>query len=295
MGQNGGGEPGGASRPAEAPEPKPSSPTVEDLMNAYTKAMDRFHQIFPEGAIIIWGGFLILFGAAILNFITTNPNSQTPTAYSLLGFGVALYLIARLLGDPSILRLFRWVLLFFCLHWVALFDLHLAYPEHEELHCAAYIWKSCDEVLSKHSTRKTVNPATEPATSPTPPPPDAKIDVVPPPPPPPPQLPPDELARLKSSRKLYIQFAGTYTRDEMKIFAGKLRGDGWQVDDEGQGGQRTRTAAGYNEVRYAGDDFRAAAVLLAAEIDKLGLAGRKMKVVPSLGVAEGHLEIYLSN
>ena len=121
-----------------------------------------------------------------------------------------------------------------------------------------------------------------------------KLDLSPPGQTPPPQTP-EQQALDKSRYTVWIQFAGTLTREQMKSFGSKLAESWPNTPGAAQGGERTGNAAGLNEVRFGpGTDSRAAEELAKAinqaRIVSVEVKPRLVSVIP-----KNSLEIWISN
>lgn len=102
-----------------------------------------------------------------------------------------------------------------------------------------------------------------------------------------------EPVAVAKPQTVYIQFAGRITRERIASLNGALRGARWSV--AGRDGERTANATGYNEVRYHGEEDRAAAEALAAsvsgaEVGRGPVTTRQMKLI-----RPGVLEVWVSN
>ncbi|KRE16294.1 hypothetical protein ASE66_11155 [Bosea sp. Root483D1] len=120
-----------------------------------------------------------------------------------------------------------------------------------------------------------------------------KLDLAPPKQTLPPQAP--QQAPEKSRYTVWIQFAGTLTREQMKSFGSKL-GESWpNTPGAAQGGERIGIAAGRNEVRYRSDRERDAAQMLADEVNAERLVPTKVVIREFLQLPPNSLEIWISN
>jgi hypothetical protein len=91
--------------------------------------------------------------------------------------------------------------------------------------------------------------------------------------------------------KVYIQFAGVLTRGQITALNGALVRAGWNV--RGGSGERTPVAAGFNEIRYAGNNETAARELAAAITStNIGAHPLTLRLVPKV---EGTLEVWISH
>lgn len=93
---------------------------------------------------------------------------------------------------------------------------------------------------------------------------------------------------------VWVQFAGTLTREQMRDFNARITAKGWNVPGASQGGERTTNAAGLREVRFGPSTGEAAARLLASDIDGIGIvpgpvATKRISIIPN-----NSLEIWIS-
>jgi len=98
--------------------------------------------------------------------------------------------------------------------------------------------------------------------------------------------------KQKFDQLVYIQFAGSLTRERITALNKRLREQEWKV--QGDSGERVPQAANYNEVRYAGENAVAAAALAEAikKVDPT-LKSLTTKNVPPVGTKV--LEVWMSN
>jgi hypothetical protein len=92
---------------------------------------------------------------------------------------------------------------------------------------------------------------------------------------------------------VFIQFAGSITRQEVRAANDLLRAAGWRV--QGLSGERIATAAGLNEVRYSAQEDRAAAEALAAALTQARLGSAPVRARHVSIIRPGTLEAWISN
>ena len=99
-------------------------------------------------------------------------------------------------------------------------------------------------------------------------------------------------AKVAYPARVYIQFAGSLTREQIMSLNDSLRLNGWKM--QGSSGERIASARGLNEVRYAGQN-RQAAELLANAINSARITSRPVitREVPIVG--NRNLEVWISN
>ena len=94
-------------------------------------------------------------------------------------------------------------------------------------------------------------------------------------------------------QRVYIQFAGSYTRDEITALNARLRQAGWNM--QSASGERTERAFSVNQVRY-GPGGREAAIRLAAAINADPLRSDRLVEPKAFDiVGPRNLEVWLSN
>lgn len=95
-------------------------------------------------------------------------------------------------------------------------------------------------------------------------------------------------------QKVYIQFAGTFTREQITDFNGSLQAAGWNA--QGKSGERLSSAAGLNEIRYkrGNAEAEAAARALRTAIVATGVVP-VLDVKPLPIIQRDVLEIWISN
>lgn len=101
------------------------------------------------------------------------------------------------------------------------------------------------------------------------------------------------IALRNKDYKVWIQFAGTITREEMIQLGAAIKRKWPQTPGASRGGERTKAAAGYNEVRYGPQADETAARNLANDINSIGNFP-PVKVEQSTLISPGSLEIWLS-
>lgn len=120
-----------------------------------------------------------------------------------------------------------------------------------------------------------------------------QANAFPPPPlsraiaPPPPAVDP-------ASLKVWIQFAGSFKREDMIAFGRKIEA-GWPLaQGAALGGERTPSATGYNEVRYGPPANKAAAEKLATDVFATGIVAMAPVTRQDAIIPKDSLEIWIS-
>ncbi|KXG87597.1 hypothetical protein [Agrobacterium bohemicum] len=96
-----------------------------------------------------------------------------------------------------------------------------------------------------------------------------------------------------SNYKVFIQFAGLITRESIQDLNAALKAGGWRVQSDS--GERIRSAAGINEIRYKTGEDKAAAEALAKAISASRIASVPLAVKQVSLVDTGTLEVWISN
>ncbi len=99
----------------------------------------------------------------------------------------------------------------------------------------------------------------------------------------------------RSRYTVWIQFAGSLTRDQMKGFGARIRDFGWTAPGSEQGGERTGRSAGLNEIRYGPGTERKVAEDLAEDVMKTGIVPARIAVKRLNIIPDNSLEIWISN
>lgn len=100
------------------------------------------------------------------------------------------------------------------------------------------------------------------------------------------------LPSVSYPQKIYIQFAGTLTREQIVGLNANLKAAGWNV--QGKSGERLSSAAGLHEIRYSGNN-EAAARALAETIDRTRLIPGTVTTRPLSIIEKDVLELWMSN
>jgi hypothetical protein len=102
---------------------------------------------------------------------------------------------------------------------------------------------------------------------------------------------------VRASTKVYVQFAGTISRENMIKASQGLAAQGWAVQGAAKGGERTPVAAGLNEVRYSSPALKAAADAVATQLNSTGITKTTIRSrqvsIPNFPATQ--LEVWISN
>ncbi|AIT05279.1 hypothetical protein MC45_01325 [Sphingomonas taxi] len=99
--------------------------------------------------------------------------------------------------------------------------------------------------------------------------------------------------RVTFPQRVFIQFAGTYTRAQMTALNASLRAAGW--DMQSTSGERTTKAIGVNQVRYGDGGAAAADALVKALAASTDTPIRGVEPKSMRFVGNRNLEIWISN
>jgi cell division septation protein DedD len=135
----------------------------------------------------------------------------------------------------------------------------------------------------------TPTPTLTPTPTPTPAP-----TLTPTPTPAPTPTPQPSTPNHRSEYQVFMQFAGSLQRDQVRSLMRNLASSGWNMQGVDGGGERTPNAAGINEVRYGAAEDQAAAIELARMVQGSGLNARSVTWSYTTVVPPKTLEIWIS-
>jgi predicted acylesterase/phospholipase RssA len=94
---------------------------------------------------------------------------------------------------------------------------------------------------------------------------------------------------------VWIQFAGSLTRDQMKTFGQDILAKGWKAPGAAQGGERTPRANRQNEIRHNPETDAKAVAQLVDDVNKSGITSTKVVGKPVAIIPKNSLEVWISN
>jgi predicted chitinase len=103
-----------------------------------------------------------------------------------------------------------------------------------------------------------------------------------------------ELPFRPADYRVFVQFAGSIERPDVRNMMLVLREAEWGVQGAEGGGERRATAAGTSEVRFGREQDRNAAEALAVQVQSRNVSGRPVKAVLNPSIAPSTLEVWIS-
>lgn len=108
------------------------------------------------------------------------------------------------------------------------------------------------------------------------------------------KLPPSENLMFDKPHRVWLQFAGSIQREEMKEFGKKIKEKWPNTQGAEQGGERTQNAAGMLEVRYGDEKDKNAAIDLTKDVLRTNIVKLMKETKRVEGIPSGSLEIWIS-
>jgi hypothetical protein len=244
--------------------------------------IEKLLSVEPGAARLILVGLAVLAAAAIATAWSVDRAGVGDLAILIIGFGVIVSVLAFVLTDGAMKAVVGWVVVVSGLvYGAAVFAAgvvpSLVVPPLNPVQCVVRFWLPCNAVggaadvaAAENATRLAPVPAVAPVPAPAGP------------------------AVTPANYAVTVQFAGQLVRDDVRTMMQTLRGAGWRVQGVEGGGQRTSTAAGYNEVRYGDEADLPAATELARQVQAANLVTRQVRPVRVPSIPRGRLEVYIS-
>src|SRR5216684_1779555 len=192
----------------------------------YLKVLKDYSERNPQAAALLFGAVACFAAVAAAGALSIDLESRIPSVLAILAIGALLLIVTAIVNNKLIMSVLSWFAVVMLIGWICVFALHKFFPRSEELECAATWWASCQVTADSRSVPSQTAPTT---------------------PPPIPQGAPFR----PQDYQVVVQFAGILDRNDVRAMMQKLGESGWQVQGTAGGGERTRDAAGKNEVRYA--------------------------------------------
>jgi hypothetical protein len=229
----------------------------------------------PQAAPIVMGAIACFAAAAVIGQFGIDLQASIPNVFYILGIGVFLLVLARVVSNELMMRALAWFLLGLVVCWILAFIIHRSAPisvtSRQQLGCVVYFWKDCVTVADNEAQRTAPAPsAAGPLAAP-----EAGTDVDP------------------RRYTVFVQFAGSLQRDAVRSLMQQLQSQGWKVQGVDGGGQRTAAAAGFSEIRYPPGN-EAAAKALAAVVQSSKLSARPIGLSPNSSILKDVLEVWIS-
>lgn len=216
-------------------------------------------------------GVAVFAALAIVLGYGIKPQADLASAAIVAVVGIFALVMSMVISDTRMVEILKWFVLGTFLIWCAAFGLHRVYPANDAFRCLAYPFSDCLAVTDQNAIAE--NPAPPLQAQPIAPP--AQIDP--------------------KAYQVYMQFAGTIRRDDVKTAMREMAKAGWNMQGVEGGGERTVSAAGFAEVRYGVDADQSAANALAEAVNKTRLISKPVAAKKVAAVPANRLEIFVSN
>ncbi len=249
------------------------------IYDVFVDNWSKLKELNPVAAGVIIASFVAFVAVIALSTFEDNIESRVPIVAYFLLIGTAIYVVSAIFDDPILNRLIRWFVMLCLMGWCFVFAASRVFPMNEQLACLTYFWRSCRAVVDEiHETRPRIPgailAAQPPATSGT---------------------ATGQTPVARDPTPVFMQFAGAYDRDDIRIGMRSLAARGWNMQGVPGGGQRTRSAVGINEIRFRDPRRQQAAERLAADVQAVGLSSQRLSVSRTDAVTDDRLEIWISN
>jgi hypothetical protein len=225
----------------------------------------------PQAAGLLYGAVACFAAVAAISSFG-DLESRIPSVLYVIAIGVVLAITTAILTDKLMMAVLKWFVVLIVIAWTISFIIYHFNPTSQTLACVVRFWEPCrdtaDKVADQTAPTK-ITPANPPTISPT-------------------------ASFQPSNYQVFVQFAGSIRRDDVKAMMKILRDSGWNVQGVDGGGERTTAAAGLAEVRYSTPEDALAAKALAQAVQATNLISRSIAVKSSSGVAKGTLEVWIS-
>lgn len=250
--------------------PKPMATGLFDKLYAQLKEAN------PVAAGIIVAATTAFAALGLVTITGESLESRIPAVAYLILIGTGIYVITSIVQDAVLNRLIRWGVIGLLTMWCGAFVASRFTPDSPRLACAVYFWSPCrtvaDNVAAVNAPSLQIPAVPRSAVAGSAPP----------------------VATAPSPAPVFMQFAGTYERDDVRAAMRQLVALGWNMQGVAGGGERTAAAAGFNEIRIREPTMQDAAAQLAIALGATGLTARNLKVIQSNSVSPGRLEIWVS-
>lgn len=230
----------------------------------------------PKQSAIVLAGVACFAAVAVVLGFGIDLQSNIKNVYYIIGAGVSVVILSRMLNNEIMSSTFTWFVFILAVLWTIAFIIYKAVLlpplHHQRLACVVQFWEEC-KIVADNVAEASAPPIESKIT--------AAIASVP-------------KAEIGKNLKVYVQFAGSISRDKVRAMMRDLESKNWAVQGAQGGGERTVLAAGQSEVRYSGDNA-AAAEALAKAVTAYGISGQPVKPVKNQLVPVGQLEVWISN
>ena len=231
------------------------------------QVLRQFSQQYPKAAALVMGAVACFAAVAVVASFGIDLEARIPSVLYVIGIGALLLIVVAMLNDQIMMAFVRWFALATAIVWLAVFIAYRIQPS-PVLACAVFFWSQC---------RTTADVVAAEAN-----------------PPPPRQADSPQPKQNAGSQLVYFQFAGVLERDDVRSVMRRLRDAGWRIQGVEGGGERTASAAGFAEVRYAASADKRDAEALAAAVQATKLISKPITAKESPLVKKNTLEVWIS-
>ena len=239
-------------------------------------AITQLTQLNRHAATIVVGAIAIFAAIAIITSLKVDIETSVLVALYLVGMGALLVILSNIINDTISKYIIGYTItICFCLITIcfvvsALFrDQGFVNPPY----CLVRFWEKCDVIEDRITDSNSLTI-------------DATTNI-------PPVIATDNTQVQPANYKVFIQFAGLITRESIKDLNKALKAGQWKVQSDS--GERTRAAAGFNEIRYKSESDKAAAQALADAITEARIAAATVVIKQVSAIRPGELEVWISN
>jgi len=232
----------------------------------------------PRASAILYGGLAVIAAAAVAASLKVDFYSAVRSGAVILALGALLGLVAFVFNDATLRLVLGWfITLFIILVSMTFFfsavtqGRYFIPPVYCLVHC--FDRDPCNApggAADDYATRN-FTPVVTPKTV---------------------EAPPSSQFR-PADYQVFVQFAGVIQRKDVKDMMIKLKGNGWRVEGASEGGERTTSAIGYNEIRYLSPGDEPAARALAVAVQNANLTPTPVAVKLNSKVTAKSLQVWL--
>lgn len=229
---------------------------------------------YPKAAAIIFAGIAAFLAVFLVGTVGVEPEARVQSAFILIAVGVVVLILVDVINDALVMRVLRWTVLILFGFWLAAVALHKTFPKNPALACMTYLWLDCRGIYDQYDESDAAAPATPTATNP----PSASSPSSAPgasttkqPAAVPQEIVLPSAPAGANNVEVVFQFAGFSREDQVKPVMRGLRSAGWSVSGVAGGGERVRSAADKQEVRYGDKTLEPLANKLAEAMNQTKL------------------------
>lgn len=253
-------------------------------------AFNNLLNIDRKIALPLVAGLAVLSAAAIATTWGVDLPTMGLMGLYLAALGVLLIIIANAIQDPKMGKALGWFLTILIMAIVTCFFVSAVFRQQGVInptYCLVRFWEPCSEaeagVVRRNEEAIQTSLVRERGPGPVLPPP-PRIET--------PGNVQNAIAFDIHAYQVFIQFAGLLTRDTITQLNSGLRARQWNM--QRTSGERTATAQGLNEVRYA-PGHEPAAEALARNINEARITSSPVVAKEVQGIRPGTLEVWISN